>query len=204
MSPTIGLPPPDPEICLVTSRVSRFKGGTLIDEHACDLDTHGRRVADPDRCRPGRCLRCGHHLPHVHRYRSDGHAVGQGCRRRCCSSSSGAPRRGAARPGASCRTSSRGSCGGVPTVERGQAGRYGAGVDANSPALRRSPVQTLEVDMRVSFSPCPRSPRPALLPAQGDPPRARLQPARSRSALHALSAVTRQRHGLIAKICDHP
>ncbi len=27
MSPTIGLPPPDPEICLVTSRVSRFKGG---------------------------------------------------------------------------------------------------------------------------------------------------------------------------------
>jgi len=68
MSPTIGLPPPDPEICLVTSRVSRFKGGTLIDEDVCDLDTHVRRVADPDRYRPGRCPRCGHHVLHVHSY----------------------------------------------------------------------------------------------------------------------------------------
>ena len=68
MSPTIGLPPPDPEICLVASRVSRFKGGTLIDEDVCDLDTHARRVADPDRYRPGRCPRCGHHVLHVHSY----------------------------------------------------------------------------------------------------------------------------------------
>lgn len=68
MSPTIGLPPPDPEICLVTSRVSRFKGGTLIDEDVCDLDAHIRRVSDPDGYRPDRCPRCGHPVLHVHSY----------------------------------------------------------------------------------------------------------------------------------------
>ena len=44
MSPTIGLPPPDPEICLVTPRVSRFKGGTLIDEDVRDLQVNRRRM----------------------------------------------------------------------------------------------------------------------------------------------------------------
>lgn len=68
MSPTIGLPPPDPEICLVTSRVSRFKGGTLIDEDVRDLEAHERRVCDPDRYRPKRCPRCGHDVLHVHCY----------------------------------------------------------------------------------------------------------------------------------------
>jgi hypothetical protein len=68
MSPTIGLPPPDPEICLVTSRVSRFKGGTLIDEDVLDLEAHERRVCDPDGYRPQRCPRCGHCVLHVHCY----------------------------------------------------------------------------------------------------------------------------------------
>jgi hypothetical protein len=68
MSPTIGLPPPDPESCLVQSRVSRFKGGTLIDEDVQDLEAHERRLCDPDGYRPGRCARCGHDVLHVHAY----------------------------------------------------------------------------------------------------------------------------------------
>lgn len=68
MSPTIGLPPPDPESCLVQSRVSRFKGGTLIDEDVQDLEAHERRLCDPDGYRPGRCARCGHDVLHVHCY----------------------------------------------------------------------------------------------------------------------------------------
>jgi len=68
MSPTIGLPPPDPETCLVTSRVSRFKGGTLIDDDVRDLETHLSRVCDPDGYRPCRCPRCGHDVLHVHCY----------------------------------------------------------------------------------------------------------------------------------------
>jgi|GEM_PF-1317759 len=68
MSPSIGFPPPDPETCLVTSRVSRFKGGTLIDDQVRDLETHERRVCDPDGYRPRRCPRCGHGVLHVHCY----------------------------------------------------------------------------------------------------------------------------------------
>lgn len=68
MSPSIGLPPPDPETCLVTSRVSRFKGGTLIDDEVRDLETHERRVCKPDGYRPCRCPRCGHDVLHVHCY----------------------------------------------------------------------------------------------------------------------------------------
>lgn len=68
MSPTIGLPPPDPESCLVTSRVSRFKGGTLVDEDVRDLDAHVRRVCDPDGYRPASCPRCEHGVLHVHCY----------------------------------------------------------------------------------------------------------------------------------------
>jgi hypothetical protein len=68
MSPSIGLPPPDPESCLVASRVSRFKGGTLIDEGVRDLDAHARRVCDPDGYRPRCCPRCGHRSLHVHCY----------------------------------------------------------------------------------------------------------------------------------------
>ncbi len=68
MSPSIGLPPPDPETCLVGSRVSRFKGGTLIDEDVQDLAAHERRLSDPDGYRPRRCARCGHDVLHVHCY----------------------------------------------------------------------------------------------------------------------------------------
>ena len=68
MSPSIGLPPPDPEICLVTSRLSRFRGGTLINEDVQDLAAHERRLSDPDGYRPGRCARCGHDVLHVHCY----------------------------------------------------------------------------------------------------------------------------------------
>jgi hypothetical protein len=69
MSPTIGLPPPEPESCLVHSRVSSYKGGTLIDEDVGDLETHERRVCDPDGYRPHACPRCLHTILHVHSYR---------------------------------------------------------------------------------------------------------------------------------------
>jgi hypothetical protein len=68
LSPTIELPPPDPESCLVTSRVSSFKGGTLIAEDVRDLDAHQRRLCDPDGYRPDRCPRCDHDVLHVHCY----------------------------------------------------------------------------------------------------------------------------------------
>lgn len=68
MSPTIGLPPPEPESCLVHSRVSRYKGGTLIDESVRDLGGHERRVCDPDGYRPAACPRCAHTVLHVHSY----------------------------------------------------------------------------------------------------------------------------------------
>lgn len=68
MSPTIGLPPPEPESCLVHSRVSRYKGGTLIDDSVRDLDGHERRVCDPDGYRPDACPRCAHTVLHVHSY----------------------------------------------------------------------------------------------------------------------------------------
>jgi len=69
MSPTIGLPPPEPESCLVTSRVSRFKGGTVVDEDVRDLDAHMRRIRSPDGYRPMACPRCGHDGLHAHGYR---------------------------------------------------------------------------------------------------------------------------------------
>lgn len=68
MSPTIGLPPPDPEGCLVTPRESRFKGGTLIDERVRDLEAHERLLCDPNGYRPEQCPRCGHRILHVHCY----------------------------------------------------------------------------------------------------------------------------------------
>ncbi len=68
MSPRIELPPPDPENCLITSRVSRHKGGTLIDEAVRDLAVHARRICDPDGYRPSSCPRCGHGGLHVHCY----------------------------------------------------------------------------------------------------------------------------------------
>jgi hypothetical protein len=61
-------PPPEPEDCLIHSRVSRYKGGTLIAEGVVDLATHLRRLADPDGYRPAQCPRCGGQVLHVHDY----------------------------------------------------------------------------------------------------------------------------------------
>ena len=66
MSPSIGLPPPESERCLDTSRRSRYKGGTLIAEDVRDLAEHLRRLADPEWYRPKRCPRCEHDHVHVH------------------------------------------------------------------------------------------------------------------------------------------
>lgn len=60
------LPPPEPARCLILSRVSRYKGGTLITEDVVDLDTHKRRLADPDGYRPETCAKCGWNVLHVH------------------------------------------------------------------------------------------------------------------------------------------
>ena len=65
MSPTIGLPPPPAEICLETSRKSRYLGGTLIAEWVRTLAEHLQALANPDKCRPECCPRCGSRL-HVH------------------------------------------------------------------------------------------------------------------------------------------
>jgi len=61
-------PPPEPEECLIQSRVSSCKGGTLIAEDVLDVATHLRRLADPDGYRPERCPRCGGSVLHVHDY----------------------------------------------------------------------------------------------------------------------------------------
>ena len=45
---------------------SSQKGGTLIAEDVRDLETHERRLCDPDGYRPRRCPRCGHDVLHVH------------------------------------------------------------------------------------------------------------------------------------------
>jgi hypothetical protein len=66
MSPTIGLPPPPVEAILDSSRVSRYRGGTLIAEEVLDLAEHARRLCDPDLYRPEECARCGHDRVHVH------------------------------------------------------------------------------------------------------------------------------------------
>ncbi len=61
-------PPPEPEDCLIRSRASRYKGGTLIAEDVHDLATHRQRVADPDGYRPCECPRCRGRVLHVHDY----------------------------------------------------------------------------------------------------------------------------------------
>jgi hypothetical protein len=76
MRPTIGLPPPSAETCLDTSRVSRFKGGTLIAEDVHDLGEHLRRMSDPDRYRHWPCPRCRHGTLHVHS-RPERHPMGE-------------------------------------------------------------------------------------------------------------------------------
>src|SRR5262245_2390850 len=46
--------------------MSRYKGGTLIAEDVQDLETHKKRVADPDGYRPEQCQRCLYGVLHVH------------------------------------------------------------------------------------------------------------------------------------------
>jgi hypothetical protein len=62
------LAPPAAEDCLIRSRVGKYKGGTLLAEEVVDLDTHLRRVADPDGYRPDACARCLFETLHVHSY----------------------------------------------------------------------------------------------------------------------------------------
>jgi hypothetical protein len=63
------LPPPELEACLVRLRPSSQKGGTIIAEDVTDLDTHERRLCDPEGYRPRFCPRCGGSTLHVHDYR---------------------------------------------------------------------------------------------------------------------------------------
>ena len=62
-------PPPSPRY-LERPYTSSQKGGTLIAEEVTDLETHARRLCDPDGYRPSCCPRCGHGVLHVHDYRS--------------------------------------------------------------------------------------------------------------------------------------
>jgi len=61
-------PPPEPEDCLIHSRASRYKGGTLIAEDVRDYETHCQRISRPDAYRPGCCLACDGDVLHVHDY----------------------------------------------------------------------------------------------------------------------------------------
>ena len=62
------LPPPEPEGCLILSRASRYKGGTLVAEDVTEAVTHRKRLCDPDGYRPAQCPRCGGGVLHVHDY----------------------------------------------------------------------------------------------------------------------------------------
>lgn len=62
------LPPPQPEDCLIRSRKSKYKGGTVIAEDVWTLEEHHQRLSDPDGYRPQVCGNCGHRVLHVHDY----------------------------------------------------------------------------------------------------------------------------------------
>lgn len=64
------LSPPQPAKYLKQAYASSRKGGTLIAEDVTDVETHERRLSDPDGYRPASCPRCGHGVLHVHDYRS--------------------------------------------------------------------------------------------------------------------------------------
>lgn len=59
--------PPEPEECLTRSRVSRYKGGTLIAEDVDDDAAHRKRLASGGYRAPW-CPRCGFTVLHVHDY----------------------------------------------------------------------------------------------------------------------------------------
>lgn len=62
------LPPPQPEECLILSRKSRFRGGTIVAEDVWTPEEHRRRMSSPDGYRPRECARCGHDRLHLHDY----------------------------------------------------------------------------------------------------------------------------------------
>ena len=58
--------PTSPEPCLVLSRRTRFRGGTLIAIDVHDLTEHERRLRRPDGYRPASCPRCQCARLHLH------------------------------------------------------------------------------------------------------------------------------------------
>ena len=88
--------PPQPAKYLEQPYASTQKGGTLIAEDVTDLETHERRLCDPDGYRPSRCPRCGHPVLHVHDYRprvlraDPGRVVVKVVRHRCVGADCGA------------------------------------------------------------------------------------------------------------------
>ncbi len=58
--------PPSPDPCLVHSRRTRFRGGTLIAFEVHEVTEHERRVHDADGYRPPACPRCGGLRLHLH------------------------------------------------------------------------------------------------------------------------------------------
>lgn len=66
------LPPPPAAVCLTRSYASRkIKGGTVIAEDVRDLDTHRKKLLDPDEYRSvvGACRACGSKALHAHCFR---------------------------------------------------------------------------------------------------------------------------------------
>jgi len=66
------LPPPPPPIVLTRSYKSRMiKGGTVIAADVLDLETHKRKLLDPDEYRStvGACWACGSLVLHAHCFR---------------------------------------------------------------------------------------------------------------------------------------
>jgi hypothetical protein len=64
----VTLPPPPPAVCLTRSYASRkIKGGTIIAEDVCDLETHRKKLLDPDEYRSaiGACWACGSKALHA-------------------------------------------------------------------------------------------------------------------------------------------
>jgi len=64
------LPPPPAPPCLERHYPSSQKGGTLISEDVRDLETHLKRICDPEGYRPPECKNCNHCTLHVHDYRT--------------------------------------------------------------------------------------------------------------------------------------
>ena len=64
------LSPPQPPPCLISSRASRYNGGTAIAEDVWSVAEHRQRLADPQGYRPEVCRRCQHSTLHVHDYRA--------------------------------------------------------------------------------------------------------------------------------------